>query len=62
METDAAPIIQYLRPVWHDTKLGRYSIIGGLILLLLLLTSALGAWLPARKVGRGPIVDSLRDK
>ncbi|MDE6562288.1 MAG: ABC transporter permease [Muribaculaceae bacterium] len=62
METDASPIIQYLRPVWHDTKLGRYSIIGGIILLLLLLTSALGAWLPARKVGRVPIVDSLRDE
>ncbi len=62
METDAAPIIQYLRPVWHDTKLGRYSVIGGIILLLLLLTSALGAWLPARKVGRVPIVESLRDE
>ena len=62
METDAAPIIRYLRPVWHDTKLGRYSIIGGIILLLLLVTSALGAWLPARKVGRVPIVDSLRDE
>ncbi len=62
METDAAPIIRYLRPVWHDTKLGRYSVIGGIILLLLLLTSALGAWLPARKVGRVPIVESLRDE
>ncbi len=62
METDAAPIIQYLHPVWHDTKLGRYSVIGGIILLLLLLTSALGAWLPARKVGHVPIVDSLRDE
>ncbi len=62
METDATPIIQHLRPVWHDTKLGRYSIIGGIILILLLTTSALGAWLPARKVGRVPIVDSLRDE
>ncbi len=62
METDAAPIIRYLRPVWHDTKLGRYSVIGGIILLLLILTSALGAWLPARKVGRVPIVESLRDE
>lgn len=62
METDAAPIIQYLRPIWHDTKVGRYSIIGGIILLLLLATSGLGAWLPARKVGRVPIVDSLRDE
>ncbi len=62
METDAAPIIQYLRPVWHDTKLGRYSVIGGIILLLLLATATLGAWLPARRVGRVPIVDSLRDE
>ncbi|MDE6018454.1 MAG: ABC transporter permease [Muribaculaceae bacterium] len=62
METDASPIMQYLRPMWHDTKLGRYSVIGGIILLLLLVTSALGAWLPARKVGRVPIVDSLHDE
>ncbi|MBD5262807.1 MAG: hypothetical protein HDS39_01875 [Bacteroides sp.] len=62
METDATEVIRYLRPVWHDTKLGRYSVIGGIILLLLLATSALGAWLPARKVGRVPIVDSLRDE
>lgn len=62
METDTAPIIRYLRPLWQDTKLGRYSIIGGIILLFLLATSALGAWLPARKVGRVPIVDSLRDE
>lgn len=62
METDAPPVIRYLRPVWHDTKLGRYSVIGGIILLLLLATSALGAWLPARKVGRVPIVDSLREE
>ena len=62
METDASPIMRYLRPVWHDTRLGRYSVIGGIILLLLLATSALGAWLPARKVGRVPIVDSLRDE
>ena len=62
MDTDASEIIRHLRPVWHDTKFGRYSVIGGGILLLLLMTSALGAWLPARKVGRVPIVDSLRDE
>lgn len=62
METDASPIIRHLRPLWYDTKFGRYSVIGGIILLLLLFTSALGAWLPARKVGRVPIVDSLRDE
>lgn len=62
MESDATEVIRYIRPVWHDTKLGRYSVIGGIILLLLLATSALGAWLPARKVGRVPIVDSLRDE
>ena len=55
-------IIRIIRPIWFDTKLGRYSIIGGIILLLLLATSALGAWLPARKVGRVHIVDSLRDE
>lgn len=55
-------IIRAIRPLWYDTKFGRYSIIGGIILLLLLVTSALGAWLPARKVGRVPIVDSLRDE
>lgn len=62
MDTDAEPVIRVLRPIWHDTKLGRYSIIGGIILLLLLATSALGAWLPAWKVGRVPIVESLRDE
>ncbi|MDE5813585.1 MAG: ABC transporter permease [Muribaculaceae bacterium] len=62
METDADLLTQIINPVWHDTKLGRYSVIGGIILLLLLVTSALGAWLPARKVGRVPIVDSLRDE
>ncbi|MDE6340947.1 MAG: hypothetical protein K2K93_01390 [Muribaculaceae bacterium] len=55
-------IVKTIRPIWHDTKLGRYSMIGGIILLLLLATAALGAWLPARKVGRVPIVDSLRDE
>lgn len=62
MDTDAEPVIRALRPIWHDTKLGRYSIIGGILLLLLLATSALGAYLPARRVGRVPIVDSLRDE
>ncbi len=55
-------IVKTIRPVWHDTKLGRYSIIGGLILLFMLATATLGAWLPARKVSRVPIVDSLRDE
>ncbi len=62
MEIDSEPVIRFINPVWYDTKLGRYPVIGGIILLLLLLTSALGAWLPARKVGRVPIVDSLRDE
>lgn len=62
MESDAFPVIQAIRPVWHDTKIGRYSIIGGIILLLLMAVSALGAWLPARKVGRVPIIESLRDE
>lgn len=62
METDAGQVIRMIRPLWYDTKLGRYSVIGGIILLVLLTTSTLGAWLPARKVGRVPIVDSLRDE
>ena len=62
MDTDALEVVRYISPVWYDTILGRYSMIGGIILLLLLATSALGAWLPARKVGHVPIVDSLRDE
>lgn len=63
METDVQDyVIRQIRPLWHDTKLGRYSIIGGFILLLLLATAAIGAWLPARRVGRVQIVDSLRDE
>lgn len=55
-------IVKIIRPIWHDTKAGRYSIIGGIILLYMLATATLGAWLPARKVSRVPIVDSLRDE
>ena len=62
MDTDANRITRIIHPIWHDTKLGRYSVIGGIILLFLLVTSTLGAWLPARKVGRVQIVDSLRDE
>lgn len=62
MVSDASPVIQFMRPVWHDTKASRYSIIGGIILLMLLATAALGAWLPARKVARVNPVDALRDE
>lgn len=62
METDADHVIQTIRPLWYDTKLGRYSVVGGTVLLILLLTATFGAWLPARRVGRIPVVDSLRDE
>ena len=51
-----------LRPKWYDTAWSRYAIVSGCVLLLLLATATLGAWLPARKVGRVPIVNSLRDE
>ena len=62
MESDASHVIQAIRPMWYDTAFGRYSIIGGIILLLLLAMASLGAWLPARKVGNVNIVDSLRSE
>ena len=62
MESDTEHVIQAIQPLWYDTRLGRYSIIGGIILIILLLTATLGACLPARQVGRVPIVDSLRDE
>ncbi len=55
-------IIHILNPKWYDTAWSRYAIVSGIVLLLLLLVATLGAWLPARKVGRVPIVDSLRDE
>lgn len=62
MESDTDFVIRQIRPLWYDTKAGRYGVIGGIILLLLIITSALGAWLPARKVGRVSTVDALRDE
>ena len=62
MESDTEHVIQAIQPLWYDTRLGRYSIVGGIILIILLLTATLGACLPARRVGRVPIVDSLRDE
>ncbi len=62
MESDARHVIQAIQPLWYDTKFGRYSIVGLIILLVLLVTATLGALLPARRVGRVPIVDSLRDE
>ncbi len=62
MESDAGHVIQAIQPLWYDTKFGRYSIVGIIILLVLLVTATLGALLPARRVGRVPIVDSLRDE
>ncbi len=62
MESDTRHVIQAIQPLWYDTKFGRYSIIGVIILLVLLATATLGSLLPARRVGRVPIVDSLRDE
>lgn len=62
MESDAGHVIQAIQPLWYDTKFGRYSIVGLIILLVLLATATLGALLPARRIGRVPIVDSLRDE
>ena len=60
--SDTAPAMRILSPLWYDTPIGRYAMIGGIVLLLLLLVATLGAWLPASKVGHVPIVDSLRDE
>lgn len=62
MEGDGDWIIRQISPQWYDTWVGRYGVIGWIILLLLLATSALGAWLPARKVGRVNPVDALRNE
>lgn len=62
METDAGLVIRTIRPLWYDTHAGRYSVVGGIVLLILLLTATIGAYLPARRVGRTPVVDSLRDE
>ena len=55
-------ITQIIRPMWYDTAATRYSVIGGCVLLLLLISAIIGVYLPARRVGRVPIVDSLRDE
>ncbi len=60
--TDSEPLTRYMMPLWYDTKIGRYSVVGGIVLIILLLTTALGAWLPARRVGKVPIVESLKDE
>ena len=62
MISEANKITQILRPMWYDAAWSRYSIIGGCVLLMLLISAIIGVWLPARKVGRVPIVDSLRDE
>ncbi len=62
MEGDGDWIIRQISPRWYDTPEGRYGVISGIILLLLLATSTLGAWLPARKVGRVNPVDALRNE
>lgn len=61
-ENDADHAMQIINPIWYDTPAERYTIIGGIVLLLLLATATLGAWLPARKVGRVNPVEALRDE
>lgn len=51
-----------LNPMWFDSAWSRNCIVGGLVLLLLLLSTLLGVWLPARKIGRVNPVDALRDE
>lgn len=62
METDADDVIQAIRPLWYDTKLGRYSIVGGIVLIIIIITATLGSYLPARKVSRVNPVEALRDE
>lgn len=62
MYGEVSYLTHVLRPEWYDTAWSRYAIVSGGVLILLLLTATLGAWLPARKVGRVPIVNSLRDE
>lgn len=61
-ENNADMIVRMLNPMWFDSALSRNSIVGGLILLLLLFSTLLGVWLPARKIGRVNPVDALRDE
>lgn len=61
-ENDTSLIVRMLNPMWFDSAWTRNSIVGGLVLLLLLLSTLLGVWLPARKIGRVNPVDALRDE
>lgn len=55
-------IATVLSPMWYDTLPSRLAVVGISILLLLLAMGALGAWLPARRVGRVSPVDALREE
>lgn len=60
--SEVGKVIQIIRPMWYDTASTRYPIIGACVLILLLISAIIGVFLPARRVGRVPIVDSLRDE
>lgn len=62
IDTEVGKAIQMIKPMWYDTALSRYTIIGGSVLILLLISAIIGVCLPARRVGRVAIVDSLRDE
>ncbi|MDE6510710.1 MAG: ABC transporter permease, partial [Muribaculaceae bacterium] len=62
ISAEVTKVTQIIRPMWYDAAATRYSIIGGCVLLLLMISAIIGVWLPARRVGRVPIVDSLRDE
>ncbi len=62
VDIEVSKAIQIIRPMWYDTATIRHAIVGGCVLILLLISALIGVWLPARKVGRVPIIDSLRDE
>lgn len=61
-EYDTMRIVEILNPMWYDAEWSRLSIIGGLVLILLIIATLLGVWLPARKISSVNPVDALRDE
>lgn len=61
-ENDVDKIQQILNPKWYDSSWPRNTVVGILVLLLLLISTFIGAWMPARKITRISPVDALRDE